>query len=264
MKKRILLLLCLILITGCYQHNPKVEKDNYTNINYYKEEYQDRYLQYQTKHPELSLTDIITRVNIGLDQPYYTNTKETPFLNQTHILSNKYLYMPETYIPHNLEKIDPTYTNGTKLLVKEAKENFEQLARDAKNQGYTIRAISAYRSYDYQTILYNKYVDQDGKEKADTYSARPGYSEHQTGLVVDVDNGITTYTKFETTKEFNWMQENAHKYGFILRYPNGKEEITGYTYESWHYRYVGKKIAEKIQTQNITFDEYYIRYLEKK
>ena len=63
---------------------------------------------------------------------------------------------------------------------------------------------------------------------------------------MDVDNGITTYTKFETTKEFNWMQENAHKYGFILRYPKGKEEITGYTYESWHYRYVGKKIAEKI------------------
>ena len=170
--------------------------------------------------------------------------------------------MPNNYIPDNLEEINPNYTNGTKKLVNVARLAFEDLAYQAKQEGYTIRAISAYRSYDYQLGLYNKYVAQDGQKQADTYSARPGYSEHQTGLVVDVDNIKTDFNNFESTEEFKWMQENAYKYGFILRYPKGKEHITGYTYESWHYRYVGKKIAKAIHNEDITFDEYYTKNLD--
>ena len=141
-------------------------------------------------------------------------------------------------------------------LVDIAKEAFESMSDDAKKEGMNIIAMSSYRSYDYQVNLYNNYVKTDGKEAADTYSARPGYSEHQTGLAVDVYNLELPYTSFEKTEEFNWMQENAHKYGFILRFPKDKVDITGYQYEAWHYRYVGKEVAKYIHNHNMTLEEY--------
>ena len=131
------------------------------------------------------------------------------------------------------------------------------MSKKARESNLNIIAMSAYRSYQYQVTLYNNYVKQDGKEEADAYSARPGYSEHQTGLATDVYNQKETYTNFEKTEEFKWMQENAYKFGFILRFPKGKEEETGYQYESWHYRYVGKEAAKYIKENNITFEEYY-------
>ena len=138
-----------------------------------------------------------------------------------------------------------------------AKDAFEEMASDAKKEKLNIIAMSTYRSYDYQVNLYNKYVKADGKEKADTYSGRPGHSEHQTGLAVDVYNGKENYTNFEKTDEFDWMKEHAHEYGFILRFPKEKEQETGYTYESWHYRYVGVEEANYIKEHNISFEEYY-------
>ena len=265
MKKKKIILLCILLILGtsCQQNKEKLIKNNpFIEFSYYQKDKQERYQNYQKEHPNLKTEDIVTHVNIGLDQAPYTNTKETLFLNTTYLLVNKYHYLPATYVPEKLERIDTNYTNGNKQLVQEARLSFEQMASDAKNEGYTIRAISAYRSYQYQQALYEKYVLQDGKENADTYSARPGYSEHQTGLVVDIDNGKQDFNHFEETEEFKWMQENAANYGFILRYPKGKENITGYSYESWHYRYVGKRIAQEIMNKNITLDEYYVKYLE--
>ena len=147
-------------------------------------------------------------------------------------------------------------------LVKEAKEAFETLSENAKKEGMNVIAMSSYRSYDYQVNLYNNYVAQDGKEAANKYSARPGYSEHQTGLAVDVYNLDLPYTSFEETEEFTWMQENAYKYGFILRFPKDKVDITGYQYESWHYRYVGKKVAKEIKDNNLTLEEYIAKKVE--
>ena len=116
--------------------------------------------------------------------------------------------------------------------------------------------MSTYRSYTYQVNLYNRYKKQDGEEKADTYSGRPGHSEHQTGLAVDVYNKEKDYTNFGTTKEYEWMMEHAHEYGFILRFPKGKEKETGYTYEAWHFRYVGIDAATYIHNNNISLEEY--------
>ena len=109
--------------------------------------------------------------------------------------------------------------------------------------------------------LYDKYVEADGVNKADTYSARPGFSDHQTGLAIDVDNTTSSFENFTNTKEYQWMLDNSYKYGFILRYPSAKESITTYQFESWHYRYVGLKLAKKIKASNLTFDEYFTRYL---
>ena len=127
---------------------------------------------------------------------------------------------------------------------------------DATSLGLNIWIQSGYRSYELQESLYNKYVNRDGKIAADTYSARPGHSEHQTGLAFDL-NTITD--DFQYTDEGKWINDNCYKYGFILRYPKGKEHYTGYKYESWHLRYVGTNLATKLYNNGdwITLEEHF-------
>ena len=193
---------------------------------------------------------------MNLDKKKYVDTYEALNPNTEKILVNKYYYLNENYIPKDLIDIDTKYSKQGMKLVKVAKEAFEELSEDALKEDMNIIAMSSYRSYEYQVNLYNNYVKKDGKEAADTYSARPGFSEHQTGLAIDVYNKKEPYTNFEQTNEFKWMQDNAYIYGFILRFPKEKENERGYQYESWHYRYVGKEIAKIIHKDNITLEEY--------
>ena len=192
-----------------------------------------------------------------IDLEPYKDIVKARNLNKPTILVNKYYYLEDDYVPDNLEKISTMYALSGMRLVDEAREAFEEMAKDASKQNLNIIAMSTYRSYNYQIGLYNRYVKADGEEKADTYSGRPGHSEHQTGLAVDVYNKKENYTNFGNTKEFDWMKKHAHEYGFILRFPKDKENETGYTYESWHYRYVGKNAAKYIKENNISFEEYY-------
>ena len=194
---------------------------------------------------------------MNLDLTHYKDKIPARNLNNKFILVNKYYYLEEDYIPNDLEEINKQYALNNMKMVKEAKDAFEEMSKAAKKEGLKIIAMSTYRDYAYQTDLYNKYVKQDGKEAADTYSGRPGFSEHQTGYAVDVYNDDESYTNFHVTEEFKWMQEHAKEYGFILRFPEGKENETGYQYESWHYRYVGLEAATYITEKNITLEEYY-------
>ncbi|WP_301108511.1 D-alanyl-D-alanine carboxypeptidase family protein [Sporosarcina sp.] len=161
------------------------------------------------------------------------------------LIANKQFPMPKDFAPGES---------------KEARAAFDELAAAALTSGINLQAFSTYRSYDYQVTLYNRYVERDGVEAADSYSARPGYSEHQTGLAFDI--GEVNHekhwasTSFGDTEAARWLGANAYKYGFILRYPEGKENITGYMHESWHYRYVGKDKAEQIFKRNITLEEF--------
>ena len=248
------------------KENPKLKELNYINekLDYFKNDYIDRYIAYKKANPSLPLEKVIINVNIGLDYPYYENVHESKYLNTSYMIVNKYNSLSKDYVPKDLEVIDSQYSNGEKLMVSYAKEAFEKLASTAQSEGYTILAMSTYRSYDYQNSLYNRYVSLDGQAEADTYSARAGYSEHQTGLAADVYNKEKSYTEFENTKEFTWMQENAYKFGFILRYPKDKVAETGYMYEPWHYRYVGEEIAKYIHEKNITYEEYYVKFIEEK
>ncbi len=233
-------------------------------IDFFIEENIDRYIKYKEIHTNLSNEQIVINVNIGLDNDYYTNTKPAPNLNTNYVLVNKYNSLSKDYEPQDLKTIDKKYSIDGMKLVSEARDAFEEMSKSALKEKMHILAMSTYRSYDYQVNLYNKYAKKDGVETANTYSAKAGFSEHQTGLAVDVYNGTVNYTSFEKTKEFNWMGENAHKYGFILRYPKDKESETGYKYEPWHYRYVGKEIAQYIHDKKITYEEYYVRFLQKK
>ena len=272
MKKLILFIITLIVIISLgfiiLKDNPKsTSKVRHSFITdakclpYYKSNNIKRYQDYHKLNSNLSVSDVVTRVNLNLDLPYYTNTKEAKYLNTFYTLVNKYNYLRDDFVPNNLVEMTTPYSKEGIYLVEEARDNFYKLVDKAKEEGLTIRAISAYRGYTYQKRLYDKYVEADGVNKADTYSARPGFSDHQTGLAIDVDNTISSFENFTNTKEYQWMLDNSYKYGFILRYPSGKESITTYQFESWHYRYVGLKLAKKIKASNLTFDEYLTRYL---
>ncbi len=234
--------------------------DQLENINnkitYFNDAYIDRYIKYKNENPDLDIEKVIIDVNIGLDKEVYTEAEKAINLNTPTILVNKYYYLEKDYVPNNLEKVSTNYALSNMKLVNVAKEAYEEMAKAAQKDKRKLVIMSAYRSYDYQVNLYNRYAKKDGSDKADTYSGRPGFSEHQTGLAFDLYNGKTVYTRFEETKEFDWMQENAYKYGFILRFPKDKEKETGYVYEAWHYRYVGKEIAKEIKENNISLEEY--------
>ena len=256
----VLILLFLILIK--YNNTHSNNNNKLEEISYYNENNSNRYIKYKKKNKNLSNKQVVIDVNIGIDKPYYTNTKKSIYLNTSKILVNKYNYLGSNYVPKNLENISLKHSRSGMKLVSYAKDAFEKMAKAAKKDGYNIVAMSSYRSYKYQVDLYNRYKSKDGKTAADTYSARPGFSEHQTGLAVDIYNGKKDFNNFEKTKEFNWMRKNAYKYGFILRFPKDKVKQTGYQYESWHYRYVGKKVAKYINKNNLCFEEYYVQKIE--
>ena len=151
--------------------------------------------------------------------------------------------------------IGPAGTGKTYLAVAAAAAAFRAMADAAKADGISLRSVSAYRSYETQTGLYNRYVSIDGKANAERYSARPGYSEHQTGLALDI-NTASISAHFENTVEYAWLQENCAKFGFMLRYPQDKESITGYRYEPWHYRYVGVETAQALRESGQCLEEY--------
>ncbi|MZL69830.1 MULTISPECIES: M15 family metallopeptidase [Eubacteriales] len=168
---------------------------------------------------------------------------------------NKYHALPEGYTPSDLVAI--TTNCGKNLqLRKEAAESWEQMMEAAKADGITLKAVSAYRTKDYQNGLFTRYTSQYGKEYTAQYSAYPRRSEHELGLALDISNTAGIPDNFETTAEGKWLMKNAHNYGFILRYPEDKVKITQYGYEPWHYRYLGKDLAETLYKSGQTYEEY--------
>ena len=131
----------------------------------------------------------------------------------------------------------------------------------AKIDGLNIYISSGFRSYSYQKTLYNNYVASDGVEAADTYSARPGYSEHQTGLSIDLKNTNISGSTRLNDSDFEWLSNNAYRWGFIIRFPKDKTYITGYQFENWHIRYVGMEAAKIIYDEDLTLEEYIDLYV---
>ncbi|CQR47062.1 D-alanyl-D-alanine carboxypeptidase [Paraliobacillus sp. PM-2] len=179
---------------------------------------------------------------------------------------NKQRKLPVGYTPPHLTVPDvPHYSaegHPKRQLQKVAADALEKLFAEAKNQGIGLVAVSGYRSYERQEQIYQNNVATNGKEHADKYSAKPGTSEHQTGLAMDVASATeTTATlleqSFSRTDAGSWLAEHAHDFGFIIRYPEGKSNITGYNYEPWHVRYVGKDVAMTIYQKKITLEEYF-------
>ena len=176
------------------------------------------------------------------------------------LLVNKNNLLKENYVAKDISESKLPFlpyivtTKLNKTAIKNAKKMFE----DAKSQGIYLLGASGYRTHKTQVTLFNSNVKRKGKKATLEYSAPPGASEHETGLAIDILSKDSTNLddRFEKSKAFKWLKNNCYKYGFILRYPKDKVNITKYCYEPWHYRYVGKKHAEKIMKNNLCLEEY--------
>lgn len=220
----------------------------------------DRYIAYQYEN-FCSWEDAIRYVNLNLDIDAYEVVNENDTFSTT-VLVNKNNKLSSSYTPNDLIILDTTYSKSAKeKLSKIAADAFIKMADDARNVGLSIKANSAYRSYSEQQAMYDLYEKTYGSAYALKYVAKAGFSEHQTGLAIDIMS--TNNSIFANSDEYKWVIENCYNYGFIPRYPKGKESITRYGYESWHYRYVGVEIAQDIKAKKLTYDEYYMIYIEK-
>ena len=247
------------------------KKYNKLNVKFMKQKYfifknLDKYIKYYKDSDNDDLANTISMVNVKANYDYYDKDviKKSNLKDGNLMLVNKYNYLGKDYVPNDLVDVSITYGYGENKIKKEVYDNFLNMWNDAKRENLSLIITSAYRDYDYQKSLWDNYANQKGDKWADSVAARAGFSEHQTGLTLDIVTYGSSMDNFENTNEFKWLSENAYKYGFILRYPKDKEKITGYAYESWHYRYVGKDVAKKIHDKKITYDEYYAYYIENK
>lgn len=240
------------------------------NDNFILENIND-YERIRKNYNDISTLEAINRYNHPyIDNYFYQHVNNAYYENDYLILVNKNYKLSFTYVPkelvfmHNLPKIfdddrDRFYLNKT------AYEQLTQLFNDAKKDGAFFTVSSGYRSYATQEWVYNAYVEANGIEMAELFSARPGHSEHQTGLAVDLTSEKINFKlseEFANTLEGKWLAENCYKYGFIIRYPKNKANITGYIYEPWHIRYVGVEAATIIHNENLTLEEYLLKHTE--
>ena len=221
----------------------------YLSYDYFKIDKLDRYLAYFNG----DYKDTIIKVNIGLDKPFYEDVNEVIEYSSSMIV-NKYNKLSKEFVPPELTKLD-NCSEGEEYLTKEAKEAYDKMCKASHEAGLSLGVTSSYRSYESQESVYNSYLKSNGQDYVNKYVATPGYSEHQTGLALDIKS--TKSSPFKTTKEYKWMLDNSYKYGFILRYEEDKEAITGYNPEAWHFRFVGEDIANYIHENSITYEEYY-------
>ena len=176
------------------------------------------------------------------------------------VLVNKYHGVARDYKPENMVEVDLSMAAWDGIYIKrEAYDAYTEMFNDAAEQGYTLCVCSGYRTYDYQQELFESNLADHGEEYTYMFSAYPGRSEHHTGLAIDITSPSMDWAlsqEFADYPEGQWLDEHCQDYGFILRYPEGKEDITGYGYEPWHFRYVGKDAAKEIMSKGITFEEY--------
>lgn len=280
MKKQIVLLTSVLLLSGCSQLESIPSKIPFLNLDNEHQESADENNVDNSASKESSSSKESSKheqeletVAEGpvLEAAYFNTIKEVDGraviqnpLN-TMALVNKVYALPSTYIPDDLTRPQVSFSFGSQklekaLLRKEAAVALENMFEGARKDGFELYAVSGYRSYNRQNDLFEAEVQNVGEEKAAQAVAVPGNSEHQTGLSMDISSqsaGLNLNEQFGETEEGKWLAQNAHKYGFILRYPKGKEKITGYMYEPWHFRYVGKEAAAEIYKNNWTLEEYF-------
>ena len=238
-----------------------IDRKYYLKKNFYK------YIEYMNNNKKLDLDTVIRNINIHLDNNFYEVEYNTDTSKDTSMLVNKFYLLGSDYEPSDLVTISQTYSwgdKGSQKVRKAAYDAFLEMWNAASNDGYYLMVSSSYRSYSEQEIVYENYKKNRGQKYADSIAARPGSSEHQTGLTLDIFSKTNSNKNtFKDTEVAEWLKDNSYRFGFILRYPEELVNVTGYNYESWHFRYVGKEIAKYIYENNISFEEYYAYFIEK-
>ena len=233
--------------------------EEFYSLSYAKLKYYDRYVKYSSETGEDEETTVLF-VNLSMDTDDYFNPVKTSAFS-IDMLVNKHYKLDEDFVPDDLVEFDQEYCNDeVQEGNREAVVAFKNMYEAAKKEGLGLVINSSYRSYQDQENICNTFKDLYGEGYVTKYVALPGFSEHQTGLAFDI--GSTSSKVFAESKEYEWMKENAYKYGFILRFTKSNAYITGFRSEPWHYRYVGKKIAKYIYENDISFEEYYAEFLD--
>ncbi len=233
--------------------------EEFFTVKYAKLSNYDRYLNYSYETGEDEQSTVLY-VNLNLDKTPYEDAIEVDKFSYDMVV-NKYRKLDEKFEP-DLVTISEEYASEKGMKAERVALNaFIKMYNAAKKEGYGLIINSSYRSYQDQVEIAQLYRDLYGDSYVEKYVAKPGYSEHQTGLAFDI--GSTTSNVFANSKEYTWMLDNAYKYGFILRFPKKYEDITGFRNEPWHYRYVGKEISKYIWENDITLEEYYAMFLDK-
>lgn len=212
----------------------------------------ERYGAWAAGHPELPAEDVVLQVNMDRDRDPYSQIGPAEDPGSLTVLVNKHTALPEDYVPQ-LETLGTIYGSGS--LRPEAAVAFRAMADSAREDGISLYSVSAYRSYKTQKNLYARYLRRYKQSTVDTFSARAGHSEHQTGLALDI-NVASVSAHFEDTPAYAWLRAHCAEYGFLLRYDEGKESVTGYRFEPWHYRYVGPEAARACMDQGLAYEEY--------
>lgn len=233
--------------------------EEFYSLSYAKLKYYDRYVKYSSETGEDEETTVLF-VNLSMDTDDYVNPVKTSAFS-IDMLVNKHYKLDEDFVPDDLVEFDRKYCNDeVQEGNREAVVAFKNMYEAAKKEGLGLVINSSYRSYQDQENICNTFKDLYGEGYVTKYVALPGFSEHQTGLAFDI--GSTSSKVFAESKEYEWMKENAYKYGFILRFTKANAYITGFRSEPWHYRYVGKKVAKYIYDNNISLEEYYAEFLD--
>jgi zinc D-Ala-D-Ala carboxypeptidase len=271
MKQSYLLIgMCLLLVTGCSQIDSYVRKIPIVNDHKETEQSQgEKSADRDEKNQKQNGSNLNNQ--FLLDDVFFNSIKvvggKSVIQNPTNSMAlvNKQFALPENYSPNDLIRPNIEFSFGNvdiekSYLRKKAAYALEKMFTEAKKSGVELMAVSGYRSYQRQVEIFDAEVNRIGIEQAVLVVANPGFSEHQTGLAMDISSqsaNLDLTEEFGDTLEGKWLEENAHLFGFILRYPKGKESITGYQYEPWHFRYVGEIAAPIIFANNITLEEYF-------
>lgn len=258
-KKAIILGTCIILFVGAL--STKMGHFRAGTDSDVSDSRQNAYEYYNTASPEvIDLKE--SDVDAKEEKKQYIEVDTEP--DSYTVLVNRDYPISKDYVPADLvvPKVPYSYYGiyEKSYMRKRAARALENLFAGASEEGYTLKVVSAYRSYERQMQIYNNNVRTRGKDKTNKVSAMPGSSEHQTGLAIDVSAdsvGCTIEESFARSAEGKWLKKNCHKYGFIIRYPKNKSKITGYSYEPWHIRYVGKNLAKYLKKNKLTLEEYY-------
>lgn len=255
---------CMFIVNSFHETDDKIFSsgyaggvNQYSEIYYYEADKANRYEEYGRQNPGMSYEEIVWRVNANLDMPWYEYDIPASDYDDPYIIVNKYYKVPEDYCPPDLVEVD-----GCKMR-RETGEAYLEMKKAAAGEGLKLRVVSAYRTVEYQKNLYEEYLSTDSKENVDRYSARPGYSEHHTGMAIDLFGSVDGLRNFKDTPEYTWVVENCYRYGFIIRYTSDIENVTGYESEPWHIRYVGRDVSADMKEKGIaSFEEYHVKYIE--
>jgi len=230
------------------------------NYPHYLTENRVRYNVYRAKHPYMPFSKVIAFVNVNMDYGFYSNITEAPDLDEISILLNKSFNLPRLWEPEILTEISPG-----RLMHTQAAEQFLLMKEAITDAELEVYIMSAYRSRGRQARVFADEMELRGRTATERSVARAGHSEHQTGLAIDLlhrPHGSLRYANFQDTELFMWLTQNAHKYGFILRYPEEYQEFHGYIFEPWHWRFVGVDIATAMFNEKIVlYEEFYGRYI---